>query len=169
MDSDYRNITDSQIEEFIPYLEGHIRTRYSGFSEPDELFAAGLEGVAEGIRRYDPSKGTAYSYWVQRYAAGYIRNRYGELTRPAESSTDLDFDEIPDESSDPLNELSNREQVQTALAALDTQERAVIGALYYDGLSIRAAAKRLGLKPNTIYRTQQRALAKMRQTLGVQP
>ena len=170
MESDYRNMTNSQIEAFIPYLEGHIRTRYSGFSDTGELYAAGLEGVAEGIRRYDPAKGTPYTYWVQRYAAGYIRNRYGELTRPAEwNRADLDPDEIPDESPDPLDELSNRQQVQIALAALDQQERAVIGALYYEGLSIRAAAEQLGLKTNTVFRTRQRALAKMRQTLGVQP
>lgn len=169
MDSDYRNITDSQIEAFIPYLEGHIRARYAGFHETGELYAAGLEGVAEGIRRYDPAKGTPYTYWVQRYAAGYIRNRYSELTRPPIADrADLDPDEIPDESPDPLDELSDRQQAHLALAALNTEQRAVIGAIYYEGLSIRAAAQRLGLKPHTVFRTHRQALETMRQALGVQ-
>lgn len=168
MEADYRNISSQQIEEFIPYLRGHIRTQYPGFRESDELYAAGLEGVAEGIRRYDGAKGTAYTYWVQHYAACYVRNRYGELTgSPKWERSELDVDEIPGDTPDPFDEEASRQQTAAALSALDGDEARVIDALYWQGLSLRSAAKQLGMKTDAVFRTHRRALAKMRRALGV--
>ncbi len=168
MREDYRDITDEQIERFIPYLTGHLRRKYPAHPDPDELYTAGLEGIAEGIRRYEPEKRVPYEYWVQRYAAHYVQNCAAALRRrtaPAEAAPD----ELPDPNAeDPLEVLARREEAGRALAALDEGERRVIDALYTESLSLRAAARKLGLSTDMVFRTHRRALEKMRAALGAE-
>ena len=166
MQDDYRNITDEQIERFVPYLNGHLRKKYAAHPDPDELYAAGLIGIAEGIRRFDPAKNVPYEYWVQRYAAHYVQNRAAALTRDV-SAADGDpppIDAIADPASDadPLESLARRELVELALAALDDRERRVVDAIYLRGLSQRAAARELKMSTDQVFRIHRRALEKMR-------
>jgi len=171
MRSDYRDISNDDIKRFIPYVRGHIGKKHLMFGEKDELFSAGLEGIAEGLRRFEPEKGVPRDYWVQRYAAHYIQNRFAQLSRPAAPAlekSDRPLDAVAAPSSDPLGELENAEQVALALRALDADETRVIDALYRKGDSLRAAARRLGLKVDAVFRLHRRALGKMRRALGVE-
>ncbi|MBO7725987.1 MAG: sigma-70 family RNA polymerase sigma factor [Thermoguttaceae bacterium] len=168
MREDYSDITNEQIERFVPFLNGHLRRKYAPHPDPDELYSAGLEGIAEGIRRYDPGKGVPYAYWVQRYAAHYVQNRASALRREA-APADAPLDGIPDPAADdPLDLLAAREQVRTAMAALDGDERRVVSAIYLRGLSMRAAARSLKISTDMVFRTHRRALEKMRAALGVE-
>lgn len=170
MQNDYRDITDGQIERFIPYLNGHLRLKYRTNPEQDELYSAGLEGIAEGIRRYEPDRGVPYEYWVQMYAARYVQNRAAALRRDAaRCAGEVPADELADsDAAGPEEELARSEQVRLAMAALDPFEAEVIGALYLKGMTMRAAAGALGVKTDRVFRTHRRALEKMRAALGAE-
>ena len=165
MRNDYRDITNEEIERFVPYLTGHLHKKYPAHAEPDELYGAGLIGIAEGIRRFDPAKNVPYEYWVQRYAAHYVQNRAAALARGGAMSADPDaapLDLIADpNAADPLDELAardDRDRVRSALDTLDDRQRRVIDAIYFRGMSMRAAARELGMSTDQVFRTHRRAL-----------
>ena len=169
MENDYRNITNEEIKEFIPFLRGHIAKKYPGDPEKEELFCAGLEGIAEGIRRFDPEKKVPRSYWVQRYAAHYVMNESkrrraetAEKYRQAENAPEL----AVRETSDPAIDIENEEILRLAFNALTEEEQNLINALYREGLSLRAVARRDGVTVDAVFRLHHRALRKMKEAAG---
>ena len=60
------------------------------------------------------------------------------------------------------SEFENNETIQSALAELDGQERELIQMRYFEGLSQRQAAERMGVSQMSVSRMERRALSKMR-------
>ena len=60
------------------------------------------------------------------------------------------------------SEFENNETIQSAMAALDGQERELIQMRYFEGLSQRQAAERMGVSQMSVSRMERRALSKMR-------
>lgn len=166
MENDYRKITDAEIEQFIPYLRGHIARKYPAFGEKEELFSAGLEGAAEGIRRYDPSRKAPYEYWVQRYAAHYIQNRWRALRNKQTGVNTVPADSVPAPGADPSAELETRELAGIALSVLAPVERRVVEGIYWKGLSLRALAKVMNVNVDAVFRLHRNALKKMKERMG---
>lgn len=117
--------------------------------------------------RHDPSRGT-----VAGWLLVIVRSRAMDARRAAsrrERSAPDDTPEPPDPSADPEAEAQSSDRarrVRAAVAALPHEQRRVLEAAFFDGLSHSEAAEALGLPLGTVKTRVRAALASLRSQLA---
>lgn len=164
MRSRRRGITwESVYREYHDKIEGYLRYRLNDSADAEDLATEVFMKVQANLDRYDPSK-ASLSTWVYTIARNtlydFYRANHIESDVPETlASDDEDVDEglIAEES---LQELA------MALAQMPEDERDLIILRFYDGLTIRDAADKLGLSRSTCQRLQDRAIDRLRGLMG---
>jgi len=139
--------------------------------ELEDLIQSGFEALLYALRMYDPKKGKFLTYLGQALhrafheAAGYRRKRDAflrckSLDVPASSDEDDDrllVDLVEDPRAVAAFDASERriyneqlhEALEKALAQIDDEDAAVLRGLYYDSMTMRELAEKMGV-PFTI-------------------
>jgi RNA polymerase sigma factor (sigma-70 family) len=128
-----------------------------------ETLARTLAALQEGRIRDGVSIG-AYAHGV---AMNVIADIYRSRARGAHAALDL---EIPDPSPCPLTHLVRSEDcaaVRTALARLDRLDRDILISCFVHGESVASLAARTGEPAERLRKRKSRAIARLREFLGV--
>jgi RNA polymerase sigma-70 factor (ECF subfamily) len=123
----------------------------------------------EGALRHDPSRAS-----VEGWLLMMVRNRALDLRRAAGRRTvrhcDLDVEhDKADPGADPEAAATNREdahRIRLALSTLSADQRRVIEAAFFDGLSHSEVAEALELPVGTVKTRIRSGLASLRRQLG---
>lgn len=143
-----------------------LRSGASG-TEADEIAQDVMVAVWRRAASFDPSR-AAVSTWIYAIA----RNRRIDLIRRGRRRA-RDFDDPalqPDPEPDGLDALSQGERdrlVRQALGGLPAEQRAVLVAAFYDGLSHGAIAEAQGLPLGTVKSRIRLAVGRLRGALDV--
>lgn len=116
--------------------------------------------------RYDPSKGAAYA-WLVRVARNRALSARAQLHRRGEQAN-LDVDGLIVDAPSPADQAMSSEQarrVKSCLANLPVNHRRSVALVYFEGLTHRELAERLGVRLGTAKSWVRRGLAQMNRCL----
>lgn len=138
----------SLYEAHGPALEGWAVSRF-----PDQQIAEEVvqETVLAAWRKYDqfdPSRGSERA-WMFGIARNVAASRYRREERHLRV---VASEAVPDDGLDDVEmaRVTERSLVADAIRSLAPQHRAVVAAAYWDGLSTREIAVRLGIPDGTV-------------------
>jgi len=149
-------------------LAGRVH-RQLPFVEFDDLLAAGVEGLLQAARRYDPSHGHAFSTFAYYRVRGAI---YDSIRRSAPSNhTDsYDEDNVADPWATRQDELLARaheyERVREAVRRLPARRRRLIESHYFAGQTLKDAGAGLGISKSWASRFHSQTLGQLRLLLS---
>lgn len=144
-----------------------VGTRILGSSrEAEDLLHDVFLEVWRVARDYNPSRGTVRTWLTLR-----MRSRALDRLRAA-GRAKVVLENDPEKSSEPvdrrdLSEVPDRTVVREALAALSSDQRAVLELSYFEGLSSSEISRRLDIPLGTVKSRIGRGLEALRKHLGV--
>lgn len=156
------------IEHQIPRLYGLFMGRWPNRSLAEELLQKTIFDAVRGRSSYDPSKGSP-----EEWIAGIARNniRLEIRKRAARPGINGDISAYLDAmDTKPLpDEVLEREEmaviVRSALGRLESKEKAVLQAMYIDGLSANDIARQMNMTGKAVYSLLYRAKKSLRREL----
>jgi RNA polymerase sigma-70 factor (ECF subfamily) len=164
--------------------EGALGTLYDRYGSLVFSLAARITGSRDGaedvtqeafvtvwssIDRFEPQRGSLRSFLytiAHRRAVDWVRREEGAVRR-ARLSPALQVDEADPADASAAGDLAR--QARRALADLPPEQRQTVELVYYDGLSYREVAARLGIPEGTAKSRMRLALAKLAATLDEGP
>lgn len=149
----------------------------------EDLLQAAALGLVEAARAYDPAGGAAFSTYATQGARNALKTEVyhhvkaarsltvGEETWPFDSEAyaaagDRDSADAGPHALTFPDEL--RRRLPDLLSRLPEDERRVLSLRYYDGLSFRSVAARLGVPVYTARRAALRGLNSLRRWVGAE-
>lgn len=135
-------------------------------SDADEIAQEVMVSIWRNAASYDPARATAAT-WIFAIARNRRIDMLRRARRPAPDPADPLFQ--PDPHPDGLDQLTaaeRDEQVRLGLAGLTPEQRAVLLASFYDGLSHAEIAARFGLPLGTVKSRMRLAFRHLRDVLG---
>jgi RNA polymerase sigma-70 factor, ECF subfamily len=118
--------------------------------------------------RYDPNKGPAYA-WLVRIVRNRALSAKGQLGRREDGHCELDVEALVFPDRDPADQAMRSEearQVNACLVNLPLNHRRSIALVYFEGLTHRELAERLGVQLGTAKSWVRRGLAQMGRCLS---
>lgn len=113
--------------------------------------------------RYDPQKGAAYA-WLVRIVRNRALTARGQLHRREDGHGELEAEMLSDLTPDPSDQAMRSEEarkVNACLANLPANHRRSLALVYFEGLTHRELAERLGVQLGTAKSWVRRGLAQM--------
>jgi RNA polymerase sigma-70 factor (ECF subfamily) len=148
------------LEDVGPMIQAFLRKRVR---DPDDLADAyqdALLSLHRARHTYDPAR--AFEPWAfaiaRNAATDQLRRR---LTRLSHETVVEDLPEVPAESA-----MEGTERLTTVLASLPPNQREAFELLKIEGLSVEAAAERVGTTPGALKVRAHRAYKVLRAMLG---
>jgi RNA polymerase sigma factor (sigma-70 family) len=143
-----------------------------------EQFADGQLGLAEAIKKFDPTRGTkffafAYTYIHGRIVSG-LRKRHGKPGSAKNRARVKPFSEFAADDNDPTsflaiakdlgNDLETREEVERILSPLDPRERRFVERRIIDGMTCQAVGQmeKPAVSQDTVSKHVRLAIEKLR-------
>jgi RNA polymerase sigma-70 factor (ECF subfamily) len=144
-------------------LYGFALRRLGDRGLAEEVVQDVLTRVWRSARDFDPTRGTlrTWVYGIARNALIDVERR--RAVRPPMALTDQADDQVV--GDEPIERAMQRWHVQEALAHLKPEHRAVLDLVYYQGMTMGAAAERMGLPVGTVKSRCFYALANLRLAL----
>lgn len=160
------------IERLTPLIHASIRRYYFGRESREDLLQEGCLKLLELLQRFDASRGIPYLGYVKVQLKYFYmeKGRYSKkeaAVNPTEGEGVL-VEGLPDKSSNLEEHLVQRETERTLAAAireLSNQQRRVILLYYGWGMDMRQIAKRLGVHYQTVVKTKERGLKKLKEKI----
>ncbi|MBS0547319.1 MAG: sigma-70 family RNA polymerase sigma factor [Proteobacteria bacterium] len=160
--------------------------RETSFARLYELTAGRLLAIARGIvggrsdvaeevvqesflrvwrwaHQYDPAKGAAYA-WLVRIVRNRALTAREQLHRREDGHDELDADTMESDAADPADHAMRSEEarrVNSCLANLPANHRRSLSLVYFEGLTHRELAERLGVQLGTAKSWVRRGLEQM--------
>jgi len=143
-----------------------------------ELIQEGTLGLIEAADGFLPEREVKFSTYAQHRVRGRMLDFLRRNARYASSALELahlegEVDEflalVGDERVDVEEEVSRRvagEVVRRALERLSARERQIVEGIYLSDESPQGVAERLGISASYLYKTQKRALRRLRGLLA---
>lgn len=168
-----------QVAAFIAMQAGRYHRRLDGCRgvEVEDLTQAGFLALMDAVQGYEPERGaflTCLGNWLHKWFAQTAGLRTDRAARdPISSPISLDMeteggdtlgDLQPDARSEPDEAIERiyTEQLHAALDKalnmLDEKAAATIRQRFYEGLTLRSIAERMGTTQGQVYGMQKRAL-----------
>jgi RNA polymerase sigma-70 factor (ECF subfamily) len=128
-------------------LYGFALRRLGDRGLAEEVVQDVLTRVWRSARDFDPARASfrTWVYGIARNALIDVERR--RSVRPPMASTEPPDDPAPDE---PIERAMQRWHVQDAVSHLKPEHRSVLDLVYYQGLTMQAAAERMGLPVGTV-------------------
>lgn len=179
------------VERYLPLLSYHALAVYRSHGrrvEFDDLFNAGVFGLMDAIKAYDPTRGVKFAtFCVQRIRGSMgdeIRNQdhlsrsmrlrvkhagIDHLTPISISAMkhrhpdghEEGFEVIDSKAVAPGRDLQDADQVERVLRGLNDLERSVMRLYYCDDVEMHVIAKGFGLSPSRISQIHADVLARL--------
>jgi RNA polymerase sigma factor for flagellar operon FliA len=145
----------------------------------DDLLSMGREGLLRAARSFDPGRGVPFGAWAFRRVRGALldatrsahRRRLTLRVGPG-AGRDRDDDAVDGadtEAATPEDEVARRQlarRIHETMDELPRSERSLIGLVYFKGLTLDEAARRLGRSRSWGSRRHRRAMAAMSRRLS---
>ncbi len=151
---------------FGPKVRAYAHRMGVSSASADDLVQEVMLSVWRKAESYDPSKAAAAT-WIYTIARNRLLDEFRRTPPPAVQPEAVD----DEPSDDPAHELridSERaaRRVQAAIDALPIEQSEVLRIAYYEGISQRDIATRLGLPLGTVKSRTRLALDRLRDTLA---
>lgn len=132
-----------------------------------DLIQEGMVALIEAVDRYDFERGAKFITYAYYRVKGHMINFLERSEAKAPEPVDLDSYVYQRETIS----IDEREEwlidLERAIESLTAKEAEVIRAIDLDGLSAKEVARKRGVDISYIYRLRRRAIAKLREILGV--
>ena len=157
-----RQSLDALFEEYYPKLFNYVYYRTLNRVVADDVTATCMLSIVKNYATFDPARGNL-SAWVYRIARNelytYFRKDRGEA----------DIETVPESLvsyTDDYDDLDDRGAlVRKALEELSDEERELVYLKYWEELSNKEIAKRLGINASTVSTKLWRAVNRMRKVM----
>jgi RNA polymerase sigma-B factor len=148
-----------------------VARRYVGRGENlEDLVQVGSIGLIKSSKRYDPSRGVAFSTFAMPAIEGEIRrhltSRASSLHIPEQSEPVSDEDGAEGSEAGALTSSDDRLLVTDSVRSLDERERRIVFLRFHADMTERQIARTLGMSQAHVSRLLAAALAKLRAELG---
>ncbi len=179
VDSAQKNEADAVaelIERLKPLIHAFARRYYFGAESREDLLQEGCLKLLELLGKFDAAKGIPYLGYV-KVQLKYFYMEKGKRSKKETSLYDAGdlpekeapfIERLPDTSSN-VEERLVQTETQMALAAaikeLSAHQRRVILLYYGCGMDMRRIAKQLGVHYQTVVKTKERGLKRLREKL----
>lgn len=144
--------------------------------DDDERRSAASWAIAHAVRTYRADRGTKLSTWILHICPGIVRRELGRASkhrRRVVLETDLAADGeggnpltriavAPEADVDAAGERAEYVAVLVAAAGLTRREEKVLSGRFWEGLTLRSVARRVGVCAERARQIEARALLKLR-------
>ena len=146
-----------------PALERWLQGRFADSRTAEEVVQETVLAAWRNYDQYDPGRGSERA-WVFGIARNLAATRHQRNLRhlrsvPTGTPTDAGMEDAD------LARVVERSLIADAMRALSDEHRAVVGAAYWDGLSTKEIATRLGIPDGTVKSRLHYALRVLRSQL----
>ena len=154
-----------ETKELVPRLAGRAIRRF-GLPEQmrEELVSVGHVALLEAAARFDPSGGASFAWFAGIRINGAFVDQLRRDKAPNEAASEalenVAFPALSPEERAALAEETKR--LRDAVYTLSGLEKALLKALYMEGISLTEFAKREGISKSWASRIHQRALKRTR-------
>ncbi|QZY54330.1 RNA polymerase sigma factor [Crassaminicella profunda] len=166
------------VERLKPLVFASIKKYYFGEEEFKDLFQEGVLKILREIEKFDETKGVPFLGYIKlQLKFFYMEKRKKsrkELSLNNQVGTGEDLlsfiDLLVDETANIEERLLKSEKhlfLGRALQTLTTKQKQIIILYYGKGLNMRRISKMLGLHYQTIVKTKERALEKMKKSFSI--
>jgi RNA polymerase sigma-70 factor, ECF subfamily len=150
-------------EDHGPALSRWVRGRFTDPRVAEEVVQESVLTAWRKFDQYDPTRGSerAWMFGITRNVASsrFQRDRRHLRVVPTDTVIDLDVDDAE------LAGVAERSVIADALRSLSDDHIAVVAAAYWDGLSTKEIATRLGIPDGTVKSRLHYALRALRAQL----
>jgi RNA polymerase sigma-70 factor, ECF subfamily len=129
----------------------------------DDVLQESFLRIWRWAHRYDPDKGVAYS-WLVRIVRNRALSARAQMHRREDRVGELDAESLPVDGPDPADQAMRSQEarrVNGCLANLALNHRRAVALVYFEGLTHRELAERLGVQLGTAKSWVRRGLAQM--------
>lgn len=163
-------------DRYLPLVWRYVCWQVGGDRHAaEDLISEVFVAAVDSLKQLDPDGGTLYSWLigVARNKSAYYRRRMHRRAEHGQFSSDEAVDPSPD--GDPARRVEAAERksrVAWAMADLSDRERLVLEWKYYDELSVREMAYRMGRSQRAVENLLYRARKSFRAVfgkLGIEP
>ena len=156
-----RDDLDGLFNEYYPRIFNYLYYRTLDRALSDDLVSTVMLNVVRKYETFDPERGNLDA-WVFRIARNTLFSHFRK------SKAEVDIDAVPQsvlayEDEDALDDKG--EMVRGLLEVLTDDERELVYLKYWEELSNKEIAERLGLNPSTVSTHLWRANNKMRKAM----
>ena len=153
-------------ERYAGRVKAFVLRSGAGAQDADEIAQDVMVSVWRRANTFDPDR-AALSTWIYTIARNQRIDHLRRTRRPAPDPTDPLFQPGPERDGLQLITSAEREdQVRAGLAGLAPEQRLVLVAAFYDGLSHGEIAERFGLPLGTVKSRIRLAFRHLRGVLG---
>ncbi len=148
------------VRHFTPLIRSIARRSCSEVTTPDDLVQETMLRLWRSAERFDPARGTETTFVasVARNAAIDMARR--RACRPAVSAADPA--ELAPPATSPTDRVATVVTVRAALAELPAASRELLRLAYFEQLTQREIADRLGIPLGTVKSRTAQAMARLR-------
>jgi RNA polymerase sigma factor (sigma-70 family) len=129
----------------------------------DDVLQESFLRIWRWAHRYDPDKGAAYS-WLVRIVRNRALSARAQMHRREDGVGELDAESLTADSPDPAEQAMRSQEarrINGCLANLPLNHRRSVALVYFEGLTHRELAERLGVQLGTAKSWVRRGLAEM--------
>ncbi len=155
---DYEEIYSRYHDKVLYYIKGKV----SVAEDAEDLCSEVFTKVYENLEKYDESL-AGISTWIYRIAHNAVIDHYRKQKPSEELSEELAS--LDDDIEEGLLKKENLKTLSAALKSLSEKDRAIIIYRYYDGLSLKEVAEKLGISYSGCKLRHANALNSMRKLL----
>jgi RNA polymerase sigma-70 factor (ECF subfamily) len=165
-------------EDFIPFVKSLVkRWPPPPGIDPEDYLQTAYLGLMKAAETYDPGKGTPTTWigWAVRAELTAARRKARRGTVRLEDcgpDEGAPLDPMDHREADPADQAAGNERadgLRTAVAGLPPQERDVISMRWFDGLTLREVAAKLGISKTRCGQVEERAIQRLRLRLTKTP
>ncbi|MCR5101783.1 MAG: sigma-70 family RNA polymerase sigma factor [Butyrivibrio sp.] len=153
-----KNDMDKIYEEYIDKVKGYLYSHMENKADVDDFASEVFLKITQNIEKFDETK-ASLSTWIYTITRNTLYDHF-RVNRV--------FEEIPETqtASDNIEEEYLNEETMSELAEvlkkLSPKERDLIILIYYDDLSIKEAAEKIGMSYSNAKLVHKKSLAKLK-------
>ena len=160
------NAEAALIQMFEPLLKSRCR-HYFGYCDED-LIQLGSIRMLELIRAFDPTLcDNKFTGYVNRMISCYYWNLKKSEIRKAKEMQPTDYSEVPIQLLSYQENGFEQIEIRELLATLEHEQRCIILQNILYGKTIEQVAKALGIASERVKYQKRKALAKLRESIGI--
>ncbi len=148
--------------QYVDRVFRTVRVMLRSDADAEDVTQDAMLTVLTSLHKYAPRADARFAAWVTAIALNTVRRRF-RRRRPEPTATGQ-LPDIPDDGSDPADDLDRARQRRAlliALAELPERERAIVSLRYGAELNASEIAVSVGVEPATIRKILERARTRL--------
>ncbi len=150
----------SEVEKNLGLVGYVVRKKYCpDHLEKRDLFQEGVLGLIDAVKKFDSSKGIAFSSFAYSCVQFQINN-YLRKNKPLEFYEDDPGHDVFDE------QFFNSLDLRIAMDTLSPKENQLIRMLYFKEMTLSEVGKKLGVSHTSVARGRDKALSRLKEKVA---